>query len=246
VLIAVKSEHNSETVHDRDSNCEVVWAKFNLKGNGTVYIGSYYRRHVSDGESLEQLETSLHRASSIRNASIIIGGDFNLPGWDWKSTTLKSNATYPNLHQQFLDIINKNGLAQIVEDSTRLENTLDLILTNSPSKVLQTDTLPGISDHDIVYSEFDFRPVIHRQIPRSIPLYNKADWDSIRLDMMNLLKDLTDMFNDTKCTTNTMWNTFRDTLINSTSKNIPHKTAKNKNGHPWIDAELKKQIRRQQ
>jgi hypothetical protein len=36
------------------------------------------------------------------------------------------------------------------------------------------------------------------------------------------------------------------TLINSTSKNIPHKTAKNKNGHPWIDAELKKQIRRQQ
>jgi endonuclease/exonuclease/phosphatase (EEP) superfamily protein YafD len=52
-----------------------------------VYIGSYYRRHVSDGESLEQLETSLHRASSIRNASIIIGGDFNLPGWDWRSTT---------------------------------------------------------------------------------------------------------------------------------------------------------------
>jgi hypothetical protein len=84
-----------------------------------VYIGSYYRRHVSDGESLEQLETSLHRASSIRNASVIIGGDFNLPGWDWRSTTLKPNATYPNLHQQFLDIINNNGLAQIIEDSTR-------------------------------------------------------------------------------------------------------------------------------
>ena len=201
---------------------------------------------MSDGESLEQLKTSLHRASSIRNASVIIGGDFNLPGWYWRSTTLKPNATYPNLHQQFLDIINNNGLAQIVEDSTRLDNTLDLILTNSPSKVLQTDTLSGILDHDIVYSEFDFRPVIHRQKPRSIPLYNKADWDSIRLDMMNLLKDLTDIFNDTKCTANTMWNTFRDTLINSTSKNIPHKTAKNKNGHPWIDAELKKQIRRQQ
>ena len=142
-----------------------------------MYIGSYYRRHVSDGESLEQLETSLHRASSIRNASVIIGGDFNLPRWDWRSTTLKPNATYPSLHQQFLDIINNNGLAQIVEDSTRLDNTLDLILTNSPSKVLQTDTLPGISDHDIVYSEFDFKPVIHRQKPRSNPLYNKADWD---------------------------------------------------------------------
>ena len=104
-----------------------------------------------------------------------------------------------------------------------LDNTLDLILTNSPSKVLQTDTLPGISDHDIVYSEFDFRHVIHRQTPLSIPLYNKADWDSIRLDMMNLLKDLTDMFNEAECTANTMWNTFRDTLINSTSKNTPLK-----------------------
>jgi hypothetical protein len=129
VLIAVKSEYNSETVHDLDSNCEVVWAKFSLKGNGTVYIGSYYRRHMSHGESLEQLETSLHRASSIRNASVIIGGDFNLPGWDWRSMTLKPNATYPNLNQQFLDIINNNGLAQIVEDPTRLDNTLDLILT---------------------------------------------------------------------------------------------------------------------
>lgn len=135
VLIAVKSEYNSETVHDLDSNCDVVWAKFHLKGNGTVYIGSYYRRHVSDGESLEQLEPALHRASSIRNASVIIGGDFNLRGWDWRSTTLK-----PNLHQQFLEIINNNGLAQIVEDTTRLDNTLNLILTNRPSKVLQTDT----------------------------------------------------------------------------------------------------------
>jgi hypothetical protein len=46
VLIAVKLEYNSETVHDLDSNCEVAWVKFDLKGNGTVNIGSYYRRHA--------------------------------------------------------------------------------------------------------------------------------------------------------------------------------------------------------
>jgi endonuclease/exonuclease/phosphatase (EEP) superfamily protein YafD len=71
-----------------------------------VKLGSY---NLTVGVEIE-LETSLHRASSIRNASVIIGGDFNLPGWDWRSTTLKPNATYPNLHQQFLDIINNNGL----------------------------------------------------------------------------------------------------------------------------------------
>jgi hypothetical protein len=37
-----------------------------------------------------------------------VGGAFSIVE---NITTLKPNATYPNLHQQFLDIINNNGLA---------------------------------------------------------------------------------------------------------------------------------------
>lgn len=83
----------------------------------------------------------------------------NLPGWDWKTNTLKPNSQYVGLHNFFLDILNNNALTQIVQEPTRLENTLDLILTNRPEKAITTETIPGIADHAIVYTELNFRPV---------------------------------------------------------------------------------------
>jgi hypothetical protein len=84
--------------------------------------------------------------------------------------------TAPNLHTDFMDVLNNNALTQLVKEPTRQQNTLDLILTNHPGKVIRTDTISGISDHDIVYTEFDLRPVKLQQKPRIIPLYNKANW----------------------------------------------------------------------
>jgi hypothetical protein len=46
--------------------------------------------------------------SAIENATIVIGGDMNLPGWDWKENILKPNAVFTNFHNYFMDIINNN------------------------------------------------------------------------------------------------------------------------------------------
>ena len=67
-------------------------------------------------------------------------------------------------------------MVQIIEEPTRNKNTLDLLITNIPSKILRTDRLPiyiipGISEHDVVYAEIDIKPVRHKQTPRKIPLY---------------------------------------------------------------------------
>jgi hypothetical protein len=40
VLLAIKNEYNSEHVPELDTDCEIVWAKMNLKGNGTIYTNS--------------------------------------------------------------------------------------------------------------------------------------------------------------------------------------------------------------
>jgi hypothetical protein len=136
---------------------------------------AYYRRNVTDEESIRNFETSVTRASAINNAILIIGGDMNFPGWNWKENTLKPNSTAPNLHTDFMDVLNNNALIKLVEEPTRQQNTLDLILTNHPGKVIRTDTIAGISDHDIVYTEVDLRPVKLQQKPRTIPLYNKAN-----------------------------------------------------------------------
>jgi hypothetical protein len=47
-----------------------------------------------------------------------------------------TNSTAPNLHTDFMDVLNNNALTQLVEEPTRQQNTLDLILTNHPGKVI--------------------------------------------------------------------------------------------------------------
>jgi len=38
----------------------------------------------------------------------------------------------------------------------------------------------GLSDHDIVYTELDVRPSSRKQIPRYVPIYNRANWAGFR------------------------------------------------------------------
>ena len=58
VMMAIKNDIISDEVEDLtpDSKCEIIWAKIEIKGT--------------------------RRASQIKNAALLIGGDFNLPGWD--------------------------------------------------------------------------------------------------------------------------------------------------------------------
>ena len=102
---------------------------------------------------------SLTRVCAIRNATTVIGDDFTFPGRDWKTKTLKPNTAYSSLHVKFSDNLDNNSMVQTVEEPTRKNNTLDLLITNQPSKVQRVDVLPGVSDHDIVFAEFDLRPV---------------------------------------------------------------------------------------
>jgi hypothetical protein len=41
--------------------------------------------------------------------------------------------------------------------STRKDNTLDLIITNLPNQVQRVEVIPGLSDHDIVFTDLLLR-----------------------------------------------------------------------------------------
>ena len=90
----MKNEYNSEDVPELDADCGIVWTKLHLVGNSTVYLCSYCRHHVSDEESINQFEISVMRASFINNASLVIRGGFNFPGWDWKAKNIKAGTAY--------------------------------------------------------------------------------------------------------------------------------------------------------
>jgi len=154
---------------------EMIWVKVSVKGCRSLYICSCYRPETGDVELLDTFNTSLERIAGAANNMVIAGGDFNFPGWDWQGNTLKPKTQFVAVHHRFRDIIHNFGLTQIVSQPTRQGNILDLIVTNRPNQVNRTQVLQGISDHNVVYTEFDVNPMRKKQSPRKIPLMHKAD-----------------------------------------------------------------------
>ena len=151
--------------------------------------------------------------------------------------TLKPRSSSPRLQHNFLSMVYDNGLEQLVKEPTMEENTLDLFLTNCP----QLEVVPGISDHSIPYCEISTSARRKKQTQRQIPLYSKADWDSLRTVAIERSADLQRM--DGVATTEELWTTFRDSLL-AVVKFIPHKTARPKPCQPWVTPSNRKLINR--
>ena len=149
VLIAVRSEMQSTVNNELDTDCEILWAKIMTEDKRNLHVCAYYRPKTSDIESLDKFEISLRRAAST-DSRIVIAGDLNFPDWDWNKMTLKDGAKYPALHTRFVDLLHDVGMEQMVTEPTRKNNTLDLVITNTPQLVPRVEVVKGISDHDIV------------------------------------------------------------------------------------------------
>ncbi|CAG2222754.1 unnamed protein product [Mytilus edulis] len=243
VLIAINSDHLSTPVPELQTNCEIVWAKISLAGNKDMYLASYYNPKTANEESLEELGLSLERASTTKNAFIVVGGDFNLPGWNWLTRTLKPDSTYQKNHYKFGDILDDNGLVQLVEEPTRGPNTLDLVITNNPSRFTRTKVIPGVSDHDIVFSEIDTKPISRKQKPRKIALYRKANWETIKQEMNETYQRVKELAANGS-SVEELWLLFKSKLNQSVNNHIPHKTAKQKDSLPWLTPNIRKLIHR--
>ena len=245
VLIAIFNDILSTPVPELQTDCEIVWAKISLVGRKDMYIASYYNPKTSNEGSLDELGLSLERANTMKNAFIVVGGDFNLPGWNWKTRTLKPDSTYmyQKNHYKFGDMLDDKDLMQLVEEPTRGPNTLDLVVTNNPSHFTRTQVIPGVSDHDIVFSEIDTKPLSRKQKPRQIPLYRKANWVTMKEEITETHKNIQKL-EANGGTVEELWLLFKTRLNQSVIDHIPHKTAKQKDSLPWITPNIRKLIRR--
>ena len=82
-----------------------------------------------------------------RVPDMYITGDFNFPKIDWEhgSTTLDES------EEMLMRFIDSNFLSQIVREPTRSPNILDLVITNKPDYVVETNiTTTPLSDHMLV------------------------------------------------------------------------------------------------
>ena len=65
-------------------------------------------------------------------------------------------------------------------EPTRGQNLLDLFCCNKPSLIKSINSIPGISDHNIVLADCNLKPSIITKPQRKIYQWSKADWHSVR------------------------------------------------------------------
>jgi len=149
---------------------------FDLLGPNIKYrIILWYRAPCSDLANLK-LFTAAFDFLSRTDASIILAGDFNLPNIDWSSSMSCGNA----LHDYFIEFVNKSALFQHVIQSTRLDNTLDLVLSNDPFAILNCNVFEPFSssDHNIVNFDLYYCSLVNANHDIEFYDYAKADWES--------------------------------------------------------------------
>ena len=92
VFIAAKKDLVLVRESNLETECELLWCNIHITGCKTLHIGAYYRPHVGDENSLQELDKSLSLINPAHD--ILLGGDFNFPGWDWKNKNLQ-NLPFP-------------------------------------------------------------------------------------------------------------------------------------------------------
>ena len=160
---------------DLETNCEILWAKVQISASKSLTLRCFYRPLDSKISTSEELVKSLDLMPKNSNQTIVLGGDFNLPGIDWDNGVVNPKAANKSQCELLLSSLDRHALAQIHK-----ENILDLLITNKPGLIKSSHSVPGISDHCAVVTELDIDPPYRRTKPRLVRQFKKANWEAIR------------------------------------------------------------------
>ena len=87
------------------------------------------------------------------------------------------------------------------------------------------------------------RSKISKQNPREIYLYHRANWDSIKENLISLLNSFDCSSTNTK-TVDDLWTKFKDTILHSMRLHIPYKFTRTRCDLPWLTSDIRKKIRK--
>ena len=101
----------------------------------------------------------------------------------------------------------------------------------------------GKADHDIVYVEYDIEAKRIKQASRKIYLYKRADMVGLK-DHMAQFKNAYLSEDHSHMSVNDMWVKFKTGFVEAVERFIPSKMTKTKYSVPWIDATIKRLVKK--
>ncbi|CAC5406401.1 unnamed protein product [Mytilus coruscus] len=133
---------------------------------------------------------------------------------------------------------------QMVNEPTRGQNTLDLLMTTNPELVSKIEVHPGMSDYQVVIANIDMKAKTSKKKPRLVHLFKKGDMNGLKENIQDKFGDR--MNNMEENTVEENWTYFKKIILQATKEFISQKTIGSKQHVPWISTHIKRLIRRRQ
>lgn len=200
-----------------------------------IVLGIYRPTDNNADYSTSMCDAISSIARKFPNSPLWIAGDTNLPDIDWKTSTVLKHQYTKQINELFLDTFSMLGLSQMVTFQTRLDNILDIFLTNRPSLVNRCEPVPGVSDHDVaVYVNSDILPKRQRPIQRKIHIWRKADTEQIQEELATFADEMQTQHNpDTPV--ETLWALLTAKCQNVLSNHVPTRLSSQRYNQPWAN-----------
>ena len=170
---------------------------------------------------MEEFSRSLDLLLKNLNQTIILGGDFNLPDIDWENSLVLPSATNKGQCEHLLSGLDDHALTQIQKEPTRDENLLNLCITDKPSLIKSSRSVPGISDNCAVLTEADINPPYRRSTARPVRQFKKASWENIKKEIKRHWASFSK--DNPNNSVNEKWLRLKSILIDCLNKFVPTK-----------------------
>lgn len=184
--IAIYAANNlsTEEVVINSSFKEHLILEVELSNHRKLVIGAVYRSPSSTDENNERIAELFKLTNEIKNAEILLVGDFNYPGINWSSR--EATGTNAESAQLLIDTIEDHYWTQNIDSPTRARGSqtpslLDLVITSHPDMVtdVEYESPLGRSDH----CSLKFKIAISNKVTTEKKLrtaFNKGDYNKMR------------------------------------------------------------------
>ena len=172
-------------------------------------------------------------------------GDFNLPSITWTDIGAKvvSPPTYGSeVNNTFVDMVNDFGFEQFVDSPTRQGNTLDLVFS-AYQNITNLNVTPGMSDHvAITFCINATHELSQNKAENKSPFYYKANITSIKNDLLEFKNSFIES-DPLARSLEQNWLDFKAIISEMVPKHVPHKTVWSHNHLPWINRQIKRDMK---
>ena len=244
VAIITKSSIDASEI-PLDTDSEIVAASIpTTYTSKPIIVCSLYRPTDNNIDYTRDMCSTIRDLHTRFKDNIIwIGGDSNLPDISWKSDSIEGHNYPATINQAYLDLVSDLGSQQIIDFPTRQQNILDIFITNRPSLICKSTSLPGLSDHDVVLVDSNIIPQRRKPVRRLIHIWSKADIPAMEKEMNKFASD----FHNTHSPStpvNSMWMDIKRKCNEVIKTHVPSKYTSTRFSQPWCNRDIRRRSRR--